>query len=184
VALATIHVPLRAVPALVTRQTVREKGAILAEGLRRDFGLAAPRLAVLGLNPHAGEEGHLGDEEAERIAPAVGDLRAAGIDAAGPLPADTAFHAARRGDYDAILAMYHDQGLGPLKTVAFDTGVNVTLGLPLIRTSVDHGTAFDLAGRGEAEAGSAVAALHLAVRMARLRAGGGEAGGAPSPSGA
>ncbi len=169
VALVTIHCPLSEVPARVTGEAIRRAARVLDRDLRRYFGLTKPRLAVLGLNPHAGEGGHIGREELEVIAPAVRALRRAGLEACGPLPADTAFHFARQGEYDAILAMYHDQGLGPLKTVAFDQGINVTLGLPIIRTSVDHGTAFDRAGRGEASPNSCIAAIRTAADMARQR---------------
>jgi 4-hydroxythreonine-4-phosphate dehydrogenase len=171
VALVTTHLALRDVPGAVTRAAVRESGRILGRELRAGWGIAAPRIAVLGLNPHAGEAGRFGDEEARAVRPAVRDLVRAGVDARGPLPADTAFHAARTGRYDAVLAMYHDQGLGPLKTVAFETGVNVTLGLPIVRTSVDHGTAFDIAGTGKADARSALEAIRLAVTLAGNRAG-------------
>src|SRR4030095_5935420 len=130
------------------------------------FGIARPRLALAGLNPHAGEEGTLGDEDRAVVAPAVELLRADGIDARGPLPADTMFHAAARATYDAALAMYHDQALIPIKTLAFDHAVNVTLGLPFVRTSPDHGTAFDIAGTGRADPGSLIAAIKLAARLA------------------
>ena len=166
VALATIHEPLAQVPRLVTRRGIVETCQVLDRDLRRFFGLRRPRIAVLGLNPHAGEEGQIGREEKRVLAPAVAALRRQGIAAIGPVPADTAFHQALCGAYDAVLAMYHDQGLGPLKTVAFDTGVNVTLGLPIVRTSVDHGTAFGIAGKGLASAASCVEAIRLAARMA------------------
>lgn len=169
VALVTIHEPLAAVPELVTREKVESTVRVVHEGLKRDFGLKLPRIAVLGLNPHAGEEGRLGNEEAAVLQPAVNSLRRANIDAIGPIPADTAFHAAMNGGYDAVVAMYHDQGLGPLKTVAFDTGVNITLGLPIVRTSVDHGTAFDIAGTGTANPASCIAAIRTAVLMAANR---------------
>ncbi|KRE16644.1 4-hydroxythreonine-4-phosphate dehydrogenase [Bosea sp. Root381] len=163
----TIHVPLRAVPDLLTTELIVETGRIVAEGLKRSFGIANPRLALSGLNPHAGESGALGGEDAAVVAPAVTALRALGIDARGPYPADTMFHARARAGYDAALAMYHDQALIPIKTIAFDEGVNVTLGLPFIRTSPDHGTAFDIAGKGIARPDSLIAALKLAARMAR-----------------
>ena len=137
----------------------------------RDFGLADPVLAVAGLNPHAGEAGALGREEIDIVAPAVGELRGLGIDARGPLPADTMFHAEARRAYDAAICMYHDQALIPIKTLDFDGGVNVTLGLPFVRTSPDHGTAFDIAGRGIARPDSLIAALRLAADMAAKRAG-------------
>ncbi len=169
VALVTTHLALREVPGRITRAAVRTAGRILDRELRAGWGLAAPRIAVRGLNPHAGEGGRFGDEEARAIRPAVRDLVRAGVEARGPVPADTAFHAARAGAYDAVLAMYHDQGLGPLKTVAFETGVNVTLGLPLVRTSVDHGTAEDIAGTGAADPASAREAIRLAARLVRNR---------------
>ena len=161
----TIHVPLRAVPDLLTTELIVETGRIVAESLKRSFGIAAPRLALSGLNPHAGENGALGSEDAAIVQPAVAALRALGIDASGPYPADTMFHARARAGYDAALAMYHDQALIPIKTIAFDEGVNVTLGLPFIRTSPDHGTAFDIAGKGIARPDSLIAALRLAARM-------------------
>jgi 4-hydroxythreonine-4-phosphate dehydrogenase len=161
----TIHVPLRAVPDLLTTELIVATGKIVAEGLTRSFGIQAPRLALSGLNPHAGENGALGSEDAAIVQPAVAALRALGIDASGPYPADTMFHARARAGYDAALAMYHDQALIPIKTIAFDEGVNVTLGLPFIRTSPDHGTAFDIAGKGIARPDSLVAALKLAARM-------------------
>ena len=135
----------------------------------RSLGLRRPKIAVCGLNPHAGEAGIMGDEERRVIAPAVRAAAKRGIPVSGPYPADTIFFRAARGEFDAVVAMYHDQGLGPLKTLAFDTGVNVTLGLPIIRTSVDHGTAFDIAGRGLASAQSLLAAVELAATMARNR---------------
>ncbi|WP_353185011.1 4-hydroxythreonine-4-phosphate dehydrogenase PdxA [Bosea sp. (in: a-proteobacteria)] len=162
----TIHVPLRQVPDLLTTPLIVETARIVAAGLRRQFGIAAPRLALSGLNPHAGENGTMGREDEEIVKPAIAQLRAEGIDARGPYPADTMFHALARAGYDAALAMYHDQGLIPIKTIAFDEGVNVTLGLPFIRTSPDHGTAFDIAGRGVARPDSLCAALKLAARMA------------------
>jgi 4-hydroxythreonine-4-phosphate dehydrogenase len=140
--------------------------------LRQDFGLTAPVLAVAGLNPHAGEAGSLGREEIEIIEPAIAELRAAGIDARGPLPPDTMFHAEARGGYDAALCMYHDQALIPLKAIDFHGGVNVTLGLPFVRTSPDHGTAFAIAGRGIARPDSLIAALRLAAGMAARRTAG------------
>jgi 4-hydroxythreonine-4-phosphate dehydrogenase len=165
----TIHQPLReALDALTTARIV-DAGRITAAALKRDFAIARPNLAVAGLNPHAGEEGALGREEIEIIAPAVAALRADGIAVEGPLPADTLFHAAARRRYDAVLCMYHDQALIPLKTIDFERGVNVTLGLPFVRTSPDHGTAFNLAGRGLASAESLIAALCLAGEMAAAR---------------
>ncbi len=169
VSLATIHVPLAQVPALITRRGVREVIELTWEAVRA-FGLRRPRIAVCGLNPHAGEGGIMGDEERRVIAPAVRALAKRGVPVSGPYPADTVFFRAARGEFAAVVAMYHDQGLGPLKTLAFDTGVNLTLGLPIIRTSVDHGTAFDIAGTGVASAESLLAAVELAATMARNRA--------------
>ncbi|HEY4136717.1 MAG TPA: 4-hydroxythreonine-4-phosphate dehydrogenase PdxA [Alphaproteobacteria bacterium] len=166
----TIHLSLRQAVADLTIADIVRCGRVAAEALRRDFGIARPRLAVAGLNPHAGEEGALGREDIEIVAPAVAQLRALGIDAAGPLPADTMFHAAARGAYDTALCMYHDQALIPLKTLGFDQGVDVTLGLPIVRTSPDHGTAFNIAGSGKASATSLLAALRLAADMAARRA--------------
>src|SRR6188768_2687634 len=162
----TIHLPVREVPQRLTADLIVETGRIVARGLRERFGIARPRLALAGLNPHAGEDGSLGEEDAAVVAPAVERLRREGIDARGPLPADTMFHAAARRTYDAALAMYHDQALIPIKTLAFDHAVNVTLGLPFVRTSPDHGTAFDIAGTGKANPSSLVAALKLAARLA------------------
>lgn len=162
----TIHVPLRRVPELLTTELIVRTGRIVAAGLRRNFGVERPRLALSGLNPHAGESGALGEEDDAVVRPAIEALRAEGIDASGPYPADTMFHARARAGYDCALAMYHDQALIPIKTIAFDEGVNVTLGLPFIRTSPDHGTAFDIAGKGIARPDSLIAALRLAARMA------------------
>lgn len=170
VALATTHLPLAAVPAAIRRADLARDLRILHAGLAGCFGIEAPRIAVLGLNPHAGEGGHLGREEIDEIAPAIADLRADGIDAQGPVPADTAFVPTQLARYDAVFAMYHDQGLPVLKHAGFGHAVNVTLGLPWIRTSVDHGTALDLAGSGRADAGSLVAATRLALDLARHRA--------------
>jgi 4-hydroxythreonine-4-phosphate dehydrogenase len=142
-----------------------ETGRIVARDLAHRFSIAHPRLAVAGLNPHAGEQGELGEEDRAVVAPAVAQLKADGIDARGPLPADTMFHAEARARYDAALCMYHDQALIPIKTLAFDHAVNVTLGLPFVRTSPDHGTAFDIAGTGRANPASLVAALKLAARL-------------------
>jgi len=161
----TIHLPVREVPQRLTAELIVETGRIVAHDLRARFGIARPRLALAGLNPHAGEDGALGAEDAAVVAPAVERLRREGIDARGPLPADTMFHAAARRGYDAALAMYHDQALIPIKTLAFDHAVNVTLGLPFVRTSPDHGTAFDIAGSGRADPASLVAALKLAARL-------------------
>ena len=166
VALATTHLPLAAVPAAITRPTLVRTLRILCDDLIARFRIAAPRIAVLGLNPHAGEGGHLGREEIDEIAPAIAQLRAAGFDVAGPLPADTAFVPAQLVRFDALLAMYHDQGLPVLKHAGFGHAVNVTLGLPYVRTSVDHGTALDLASTGKADAGSLMAATQLAIKLA------------------
>ncbi|HEV2550953.1 MAG TPA: 4-hydroxythreonine-4-phosphate dehydrogenase PdxA [Stellaceae bacterium] len=167
----TIHVSLKAALAALSTARIIAVGRIAAAGLRRDFAIAEPRLAVAALNPHAGENGTLGREEIEIIAPAVAALRAEGIAAEGPAPSDTLFHAEARRRYDAVLCMYHDQALIPLKTIDFARGVNITLGLPFIRTSPDHGTALDIAGRGTADPASLIAALKLAGRMAGRRAG-------------
>ena len=166
----TIHVALRQAVDLLTTEAIVHCGRVTAAALARDFGIAKPRLAVAALNPHAGEGGSMGREEIDVIAPAVAALQSAGIDASGPKPADTLFHVHARGRYDAVLCMYHDQALIPLKTVDFDTGVNVTLGLPFVRTSPDHGTALDLAGTGRASASSLVAAMRMAGEMAARRA--------------
>jgi len=166
----TIHIALREVPDTISPERIIETARISHDALVRDFRIAAPRLALTGLNPHAGEDGTMGTEERDIIIPAIQQLRSEGIDAAGPLPADTAFRPAARARYDATLAMYHDQALIPVKTLAFDEGVNVTLGLPFVRTSPDHGTAFDIAGTGTAAPDSLVAALRLADEMARARA--------------
>lgn len=162
---ATIHVALAEVPRLLTRELLVETGVIVTADLAARFGLASPRLAFAGLNPHAGESGAMGREEIDVIAPAVAELRARGIDATGPHPADTMFHAAARARYDVAICPTHDQALIPIKTLAFDRGVNVTLGLPFVRTSPDHGTAFDIAGKGIAEATSLIEAIRLADRM-------------------
>ncbi|MDQ8729885.1 4-hydroxythreonine-4-phosphate dehydrogenase PdxA [Bradyrhizobium sp. LHD-71] len=162
----TIHVPLREALTRLTTQDIIETCSIAADELKRRFGLSNPRIAISGLNPHAGEDGSLGKEDGEIVAPAVAALRQSGIDARGPLPADTMFHEAARKTYDCAVCMYHDQALIPIKTLAFDDAVNVTLGLPFIRTSPDHGTAFDIAGTGRAKPSSLIAALHLAARMA------------------
>ncbi len=171
VALATTHLALKDVPAAINRASLERTVRILADALTRDFGIARPRILAAGLNPHSGEGGHLGREEINAIAPAVEAMRAAGIDIAGPLPADTLFNPERLRGVDAVLAMYHDQGLPVLKFASFGSGINVTLGLPVIRTSVDHGTALDLAGKGGADAGSLIAAVELAAAMAAARAG-------------
>jgi len=170
VALATTHLPLAAVPAAITPQVLEETLRILHADLRRHFGLAAPRILVAGLNPHAGEGGHMGREEIDVIIPVLERLCAEGMQLVGPLPADTLFVPHTLAQGDAVLAMYHDQGLPVLKHASFGGGVNVTLGLPIIRTSVDHGTALDLAGSGRADPGSLFAALELAIAMTQARA--------------
>ncbi len=167
VSLVTIHEALADVPRLVTYDQVLKTIRITAAGVARLTGITKPRLAVLALNPHCGEGGMFGGEDASIIAPAVAAARSEGIDAVGPLSADTLFHFARQGGYDGVVAMYHDQGLIPLKMLHFDDGVNITLGLPIIRTSVDHGTAYDLAGTGQASEQSLLAALRMAVQMAQ-----------------
>src|SRR3954468_24627400 len=162
----TIHLPLNEVAGRLTSNLIVENGGVVARDLATGFGIARPRLAIAGLNPHAGEDGALGEEDHVVVRPAVERLQAEGIDARGPLPADTMFHAAARATYDVALAMYHDQALIPIKTLAFEHAVNVTLGLPFVRTSPDHGTAFDIAGTGRADPGSLIAALKLAARLA------------------
>ncbi|MGD9803687.1 MAG: 4-hydroxythreonine-4-phosphate dehydrogenase PdxA [Hyphomicrobiaceae bacterium] len=162
----TVHIPLAAVPSSVTYERILDVCRITARDLASRFGIARARIAVAGLNPHAGEDGSLGREEIEIIAPAIKALRREGLDVTGPHSADTLFHGAARARYDVAVCMYHDQALIPIKTLSFDTGVNVTLGLPFIRTSPDHGTAFDIAGTGTASPASLVAALRLAARMA------------------
>jgi 4-hydroxythreonine-4-phosphate dehydrogenase len=166
----TIHIPLKQVPEALTIEMIVTKARTTAEALKRDFGCKAPRLAIAGLNPHAGEDGTIGTEDRDIVAPAVQALRADGIAAFGPLSADTMFHAEARESYDAAICMYHDQALIPIKTLDFWGGVNVTLGLPFIRTSPDHGTALELAGTGRAHADSMIAALTMAGDMARTRA--------------
>ncbi|HID67601.1 MAG TPA: 4-hydroxythreonine-4-phosphate dehydrogenase PdxA [Roseibacterium sp.] len=165
----TIHIPLHAVPAALTAALVRETITITHSALQQDFGIASPRIAVAGLNPHGGEGGTMGREEIEMIAPVLETLRAEGLALTGPHSADTMFHASARAGYDAAVAMYHDQALIPIKTIDFAGGVNVTLGLPFVRTSPDHGTAFDIAGRGIADPTSLVAALEVARDMAAAR---------------
>lgn len=168
---ATIHIPLADLPRALTPDLLERVIRVTDAGMRRDFGLARPRIAVAGLNPHAGEGGAMGHEERDWIAPLVASLMAEGLDLRGPLPADTMFHARARAGYDVAVCMYHDQALIPIKTLAFDEGVNVTLGLPFVRTSPDHGTAFDIAGKGVANPGSVVAALRMAQAMAAARKG-------------
>jgi 4-hydroxythreonine-4-phosphate dehydrogenase len=169
VALATTHLPLRAVPGAITRASLQAVLRVLHHDLRSRFGLAQPRILVCGLNPHAGEGGHLGREEIEIIAPVLEALRSEGLQLGGPLPADTLFTPRLLAQADAVLAMYHDQGLPVLKHAGFGEAVNITLGLPIIRTSVDHGTALELAGSGQAESGSLRAALQMALDLAKVR---------------
>ena len=166
----TIHLALRDAIAVLSSEAIIHAGRVVDASLRRDFAIAAPMIAIAGLNPHAGEAGGLGREDIDIVAPAVAALREAGIDARGPLAADTMFHAEARRGYDAALCMYHDQALIPIKTLDFDGAVNVTLGLPFVRTSPDHGTAFDIAGQGIARPDSLIAALKLAASMAARRA--------------
>ncbi len=165
----TIHIALKDVPAQLTASLLTDTLLITHAALRRDFGVDRPRIAVAGLNPHAGEDGKMGMEEIEIIRPVVDALRSEGMDLTGPLSADTMFHAGARKHYDVAICMYHDQALIPIKTLGFDTGVNVTLGLPFIRTSPDHGTAFDIAGKGIANATSMIEAIRLANKMAKAR---------------
>ncbi len=167
----TIHIPLSKVAKQLSTEAIVSQGRILACSLTRDLGIAKPRIAVAGLNPHAGEDGVLGAEETNIIRPAIATLQAEGFDVFGPLPADTLFHAEARASYDAVMCMYHDQALIPVKMLGFWEGVNVTLGLPFVRTSPDHGTALGLAGTGKADPRSLMAALRLAFRMASFRAG-------------
>ncbi len=166
---ATIHIALSEVPTALTPAVLEDTLRITRAGLQRDLGIAAPRIAVAGLNPHAGEGGVMGHEEIDWIIPLLDRMRAEGFDLRGPMPPDTMFHAAARAGYDVAVCMYHDQALIPIKTIDFDGGVNVTLGLPFIRTSPDHGTAFDIAGKGIANPSSLVAALRMAQQMALAR---------------
>ena len=165
----TIHIPLADVPRQLTASLLTDTLLITHAALRRDFGIAAPRIAVAGLNPHAGENGKMGHEEIDMITPVLTALRAQGMDVTGPWPADTMFHAGARAKYDVAVCMYHDQALIPIKTIDFSGGVNVTLGLPFIRTSPDHGTAFDIAGKGMADPTSMIAAIKMAATMADSR---------------
>ncbi len=169
VTLVTVHVPIASVPSELTIEKIVNAGLVTAQALRRDFGIREPRLAVAGLNPHAGESGAIGREEDEIVEPAVRALRELGVDAAGPYPADTMFPEPMRALYDAAVCLYHDQALIPVKMLDFWGGVNVTLGLPIVRTSPDHGTAFDIAGRGVARPDSLIAAIRLADQIARKR---------------
>lgn len=166
----TVHCALAEVPALLSAELICRRSRIVAAGMRRDFGIAAPRLAIAALNPHAGEDGRMGDEEQRIIAPAIEALRGEGIDASGPHPADSLFAPRVRATYDVAIAMYHDQALVPLKALDFDEGVNMTLGLPVVRTSPDHGTAFAIAGKRLADAGATMAAIRMAGAAARRRA--------------
>ena len=165
----TIHKPLAVVPKALTTELILSRARAVVRGLQRDFGIAAPRLAVAGLNPHAGEGGAMGREEIDIIQPAVRILQEEGVDVVGPMSPDTMFHASARSAYDAAMCMYHDQALIPLKTLYFDLGVNVTLGLPVLRTAPDHGTAFNIAGRAEANPRAMIAAIALAGECARMR---------------
>jgi len=171
VVLVTVHAPLAKVPGLLNVEAIVNVGLVTAEALRRDFGIASPRLAVAGLNPHAGEGGGMGREEIEIVAPAVRALEDLGVDVSGPHPADSLFPEAMRSRFDAVICLYHDQALIPVKMLDFWGGVNVTLGLPIVRTSPDHGTAFDIAGRGLARPDSLIAAIRLADQVARARGG-------------
>lgn len=166
---ATIHIPLSEVPGALTEALLEETIRITRAGLIRDFGIAAPRIAVAGLNPHAGEGGAMGREEERMIRPLLARLKAEGLDVSGPWPADTMFHAGARKGYDAAVCAYHDQALIPIKTIDFAGGVNVTLGLPFVRTSPDHGTAYDIAGKGVGDPASLIAALQMAREMAAAR---------------
>lgn len=163
----TVHIPLKDVAGALTAETILAQARVTAKDLTRYFGIANPRLAVTGLNPHAGENGNMGREEIDIIIPAIKQLRTEGLHVIGPLSADTAFHAEARGAYDAILCMYHDQALIPVKTIDFHGGINVSLGLPFIRTSPDHGTALAIAGTHTANPASLIAAIRLAAQMAR-----------------
>lgn len=165
----TIHIPLADVPSALTASLLTDTILITHAAMRRDFGITAPRIAVAGLNPHAGEDGKMGGEEIEMITPVLTALRDQGLDINGPMSADTMFHAEARKHYDVAVCMYHDQGLIPIKTLDFSSGVNVTLGLPFIRTSPDHGTAFDIAGKGMADPTSMIAAIRMAAQMADMR---------------
>jgi 4-hydroxythreonine-4-phosphate dehydrogenase len=166
----TVHVALADVPSLISQELIVAKARVTARGLHRNFGIEKPRLAFAGLNPHAGEGGAIGREEIDILMPAIEQLRAEGIDAVGPFAADTMFHARARAGYDAALCLYHDQALIPIKTLHFDDGVNTTLGLPIVRTSPDHGTAFGIAGRDEANPGAMIAAIRMAAAQAERRA--------------
>jgi 4-hydroxythreonine-4-phosphate dehydrogenase len=168
--LLTVHVPLRQVPSLLTPELI-DRTIALTQDAMSSFGVERPKLAIAGLNPHAGEGGVIGDEDDRVLAPAVQRARGLGIEISGPIPGDTVFVRASRGEFDCVIACYHDQGLIPVKLLAFGSAVNVTIGLPIVRTSVDHGTAFDIAGKGVADAGSMIAAVRLAAQMAETHAG-------------
>jgi 4-hydroxythreonine-4-phosphate dehydrogenase len=168
VALATVHISIKSVPEKLTAEKITLAIELAAQSCR-DLGLSRAKIAVAGLNPHAGEGGEFGDEEIKTISPTVQTMQKRGFDVVGPLSSDTVFHYALKGDFDAVVAMYHDQGLAPLKAVAFDSGINWTLGLPFIRTSPDHGTAYDIAGKGIANPGSMIAAIRLAKQLAKNR---------------
>ncbi|WP_271077328.1 4-hydroxythreonine-4-phosphate dehydrogenase PdxA [Aurantiacibacter sp. MUD61] len=166
----TVHCAIADVPGLLSQELIVERTRIVARAMHTDFGIETPRIAIAGLNPHAGEDGRMGREEIDMIAPAIAQLRGEGIDASGPHPADTLFAPHKRGSYDVAIAMYHDQALVPLKALDFDEGVNVTLGLPIVRTSPDHGTAFDIAGKGIARPDAMIAAIRMAGEIAERRA--------------
>lgn len=166
----TVHCALADVPGRLSQRLIVERTRIVARAMQKDFGIRAPRIAIAGLNPHAGEDGRMGREEIEIIAPAIAQLREEGIDATGPHPADTLFAPHKRGSYDVAIAMYHDQALVPIKALDFDEGVNVTLGLPIVRTSPDHGTAFDIAGKGIARPDAMIAAIRMAGEIVTNRA--------------
>lgn len=165
----TVHCPLAQVPQLITSEKILHTARIVDAAMRRDFGIAAPRIAITGLNPHAGEDGRMGREEIDTIAPAIATLREEGMDATGPHPADALFAPHKRGSFDVAIAMYHDQALAPMKALDFDAGVNMTIGLPIVRTSPDHGTAFDIAGNGTALPGAMIAAIRMAGEVAARR---------------
>jgi 4-hydroxythreonine-4-phosphate dehydrogenase len=168
VVLATTHLPLARVPAALTRELLIDQALLTAASLREQWGIAAPRLAICAFNPHASDRGLFGDEEARILSPAISELRDRGIAAVGPIPADTVFTRALRGEFDAVIAPYHDVGMAAFKTASFGQGVNVTLGLPFPRTSPDHGTALDIAGTGAADPSSMIEAIELAARLARM----------------
>jgi 4-hydroxythreonine-4-phosphate dehydrogenase len=166
VVLATIHVPLRDVPSILSKQKILLTIKLTWQTMRERFGFKTPRIAVAGLNPHAGEGGMFGNEEKDIITPAIAQARNEGVDVVGPVPPDTLFYHAAKGRYDVVVSMYHDQGLIPFKLIHFNNGANITIGLPIIRTSVDHGTAYDIVGTGTADPGSLIAAINMAVQQA------------------